>query len=323
MGEQSCREDGSGFNMCNCDGGNGGDGGSAGSAGNGSLAGSGGSGDDPMPVFGVGLIGAPCASDADCSDAVPNFTCIESTSDVEFEAGGPEGGYCTVPCRDSDDCEALDGASACGFIDPGTGEGFCIALCATGQSNAKCGAGEFRAQACVQSPTPGLGACFPMCTSDEGCGEGRFCGQDIMTNSGLCVDTAPVGGGVGAACTPETAAADCASGICLTFSDAGVVAGGFCSASCTFGSLFGCGYAPGSPATTVRENFCLQEQDQGGSPGDLGFCFELCDVDADCAQDDWVCDAFGGADLQEFVGRQGQCVPASLTNDGEGDAGPG
>jgi len=327
MGEQSCRDDGSGFNMCNCDGANGGDGGNAGSAGGGNMAGSAGSGEEPPPAFEVGLIGAPCASDADCSDAVPNFNCVESTSDVEFGVGGPEGGYCTVPCRASADCNALDGASACGFIDPGTGEGICIALCIAGQSNAKCGAGDFRAQACFMNPQQApLGACIPMCTSDEGCGNGRFCSLEPET-AGLCVDTAPEGGGVGAACTPETAEADCASDICLTFTDqtTGIVAGGFCSANCTFGAEFGCGYAPGTPETTPRENFCLQEQESmpRGAPGDLGFCFELCDADADCIQGDWVCDEFADPRLQMLLGRLGQCVPAILTNDGVGDAGPG
>jgi hypothetical protein len=325
-GEQVCQANRT-YTECDCDGTAGGNGGDGGSAGNASMAGSAGmGGGTPEPIIPVGLIGAPCTSDADCSDAVDTFKCILSTSNAEFAGlGGPEGGYCTVPCRDTDECSALDGASACGLIDDVTGEGFCIALCLAGNNPQKCGDGsDFRAQACVENETAApVGACFPFCTSDAGCGSGRFCalGGDA---AGLCVDTAPVGGGIGVACDPEGEGAECASGICLTFSNtAGVAQGGFCSASCTFGAQFGCGYAPGTPETTPRDTFCLQAQLDDGRPGDLGLCFEVCDVDADCVQGDWVCDAFGSPDLQTLLGRLGQCVPASLSNDGAADAGPG
>ncbi len=325
MGEQVCQADRT-YTECDCDGpgGNGGDGGSAGSS---SMAGSAGAaGGTPDPIIPAGLIGAPCTSDADCSDAVDNFKCILETSNVEFDGlGGPEGGYCTVPCSGTPDCSALDGASACGLFDDATGQGYCLALCLAGNNPEKCGDGgtDFRAQACVENPNAApVGVCFPFCTSDEACGPGRFCALGGAA-AGLCVDEAPVGGGIGAACDPNGMGEECASEICLTFSQGGVPVGAFCSASCTYAAQFGCGYAPGTPATTPRDAFCLQEQLDGGQPGDLGFCFELCDVDADCVQQDWVCDSFPREELQTLLGREGQCVPAVLSNDVVVDAGPG
>jgi len=289
-------------------GGGGGGGGGTGGGVQGGAAGMGGNGGTNSLVP-IGEIGAPCSTDADCYP-LAGFTCIESTSNVEFGGGGPEGGYCTVPCSNSDECEALDGASVCGEIDPATQRGHCFGLCLAGDNpNAKCGAN--RAQACLAFPDAApVGACIPMCTSDSGCGSGRFCAPGGSA-VGLCVDTAPAGGGIGAPCTPQTEVTDCASGVCLTFEGA-PAAGGFCTANCTYLSDFGCGRAAGTPQTTPRDTFCLQAQAVEGAPGDLGFCFELCDVAADCAQPDWVCEVFGTADVQEALGRLGQCVPPEL-----------
>ena len=75
--------------------------------------------------------------------------------------------------------------------------------------------------------------------------------------------------------------------------------------------------------TGPRENFCLQPVLENGAPGDVGFCYELCDADSDCLQTDWSCDFFGGTELQMALGRQGQCVPAAVDNDEVADAGPG
>lgn len=253
------------------------------------------------PPAPLGGIGDHCTSDADCS-AASGLRCILSSSDAEFRGGGPEGGYCSVPCRGSDECFAIDGASACGLIDQATGSGFCIALCTLGAGDDKCGE---RAQACYPTTDPELGACFPLCRSDEGCGAGRFCDPGEF---GLCVDAPPPGGGIGAPCTAPNAAAACASDICLIFPGPGGQTG-FCSANCTVGSLAGCGFAPGS--TAPREAACLQAQSPGGAEGDLGYCFELCDVAADCTQNSWACRLFDD-DRGAALGRQGQCVPPQL-----------
>jgi hypothetical protein len=321
-GEQSCTADGKGFTACTC-GSRAGTGGTTMSGNAGASAGGNGGASNSDPLV-PGGIGTPCQSDAQCPTALDGsapLVCILASSNAEFLGrGGPQGGYCSAPCGTSVDCEAIDPISACGLKDPATNRGYCLALCAPGNNpQGKCGMD--RAQACVQSPNnAALGACFPACQSDLACGPGRFCDASDL-NLGLCVDVQPVGGVVGAPCAEATAATDCASGICLSFPNADNTGsiGSFCSASCTFASLAGCGYAQGS--TGPREAACLQERFVGGSGGDLGYCFELCDQNSDCEQSDWVCDPFANTQLQTLVGRQGQCIPAALAAAGALDAG--
>jgi hypothetical protein len=209
--------------------------------------------------------------------------------------------------------------SACGDPDddPATQNNICIALCQPGNPNLNCVIG--RPQLCAPINEAGtLGGCFPSCTSNAACGEGRVC--DIGT--GLCADAVGEGGGLGAPCTQATEEADCAGNICLEFGlDDGTTVG-FCSATCTFLALAGCGFEADEPSAT-RGAACLQPALDPPSPGDLGFCLPLCDVDADCAQEGWVCDPeFFPAALAEELGRAGSCIPPELATSGA-DAGPG
>jgi len=328
-GTQTCASDGSGYSECSCDSGGGGSAGSgAGSGGgsNGGAAGAGGAGGTIDPIFDAveRAVGAPCTSDAACPqgpDGESLLTCILPTSSTEFGTGSPQGGYCTARCRETEDCQALDGLSACGLLDD-AGDGYCIGLCEPGPDPAgrdavKCNAD--RAQACIQLNANGVGACFPVCQSDAACGAGQFCDFGA-TGLGLCVTTQPVGGEIGAPCTRETAETDCRSGTCVTLinPDTGVEIGAFCSANCTFGLLEGCGFAA-VEAAGAREAVCIQPQLANGEGGDLGFCFEMCDDNADCTQADagWVCSALP-AGLQDIVGRTGECVPAEIASGGDG-----
>ncbi len=252
-------------------------------------------------------VGTPCSVDADCPTTIDStglMTCLTSSSSAAFGAGGPQGGYCSVPCQEQADCESVDNSSVCVAL---PGGGFCIGVCALGNGGLKCGAD--RPLVCLQSSPEDslLGLCLPMCTSNAACGAERFCD----TRTGLCVEQAPVGGGIGDACAVETAAADCASGICFTFEtpEAGVV-GGFCSASCTLFGNIGCGTDAFS--TGPREAACVQPAVVGAAPGDFGFCLELCDTGLDCEQEDWVCDLFGSPEAEEALGRLGQCLPPEL-----------
>ena len=325
---QTCNADGSAYGECACPGG-----GSAGSAGasnggsgggsNGGAAGAGG-GDNNAAIFPVGFraFGAPCNTDADCPlgpGGEAPLICITSTSSVEFGAGGPQGGYCSAVCTDeanSSDCRAIDALGGCGLLDDSTGLGYCIGLCLPGgDPNAiKCSAD--RAQACFQSPTdPDLGACFPVCQSDAACGGGQFCDFGGNTGLSLCVAEERAGGEIGAPCTPETGATDCESGLCVSLVDPVTRedAGSFCSANCTLGLIAGCGFAT-AEAVGARDAFCLIPQRPAGDLGDAGFCFELCDTDADCAQagDGWVCVQDLGSDLEGAVGRRGECLPPAF-----------
>lgn len=322
-GEQTCAADGSAYSECVCEGT--GSAGSAGASNTGGSANAGGGaagaavGGAPLFEAADRVIGAPCTTDADCPTGPGGETplvCITPTSTAEFGTGSPQGGYCSAVCQDSEECQSLDGLSVCGLIDPATGSGFCVGLCVPGSSNVKCLASTAltadRAQACVPFPDDDtIGACFPVCQSDAGCGEGLFCDLGA-TGLGLCVATPPAGGDVGAACTAATAVTDCKSGICLTLldPDSGEESGSFCSANCTFGLIAGCGFD--DPSSVPRDAVCIRPQADNGGGGDIGFCFELCDEDADCAQEGWVCAQELTEEAVAVVGRQGQCVPPTL-----------
>lgn len=320
-GEQTCTSDGSGYSPCSCDaGGNGGSAGAGGgNAGGTSNAGAAGAGaGEAAPLFPAAdrAIGAPCTTDAECPtgpDGEAPLVCITAASTAQF-GGGPQGGYCSAPCADTADCQALDGLSACGLFDATTNTGYCIGLCVPGASNVKCYAE--RAQACFESPNnPGLGACFPVCQSDAACGPGLFCDLG-SAGLGVCTAAQPVGGDIGAPCTADTAVTDCKSGVCVELANgSGAVSGSFCSANCTYGLVEGCGY---DVVATERNALCGQAQSDTGDAGDVGFCFELCDTPADCTQAGWDCVENLSEEGQALVGRVGQCLPPLP---GAGDAG--
>lgn len=256
-----------------------------------------------------GVVGQPCVSSEDCGLAAAR--CITSDSEGELGSGGPQGGFCTLPCTSDAECLAADGRSGCN-----TELGVCLGVCTPGSSAAKCDLQ--RPLACVPLAQPELGVCLPTCTSDAACGSGRFCD---LAATGLCQDVAPVGAAVGAPCTRATEGADCAGDICLTFRDPldGMTpVGSFCSANCTFGRLDGCGFDGSSVSAGTRGAACLQAQDAAGAAGDLGYCFELCDESRDCTQSasGWVCDPFPVAATAAALGRAGRCLPLELSEPG-------
>jgi hypothetical protein len=331
-GLQTCAADGSGYSECACEGsGSAGSAGAGGSGAGGSAnAGGGAAGTGAAPVealFPTALraIGSPCASDDECPTG-PNgeapLVCVTAAEPDIFGAGGPQGGYCTAPCRTQEDCPALDALSGCALRDA-AGDGYCVSLCQAGDGGVKCNGPAateetLRAQACLPpgaASTNNIGVCIPVCQSDADCGAGLFCNQDV-SGAGLCSATAPVGGDIGAACTTETSATDCKSGFCLGLGSEPPAS--FCSSVCTFG-LFesGCGFTPASGVP--QEAYCAQPTAIDGAPGDLGFCVELCDEASDCGQAGWLC-----AELlpegQVLLGRQGECVPPGTVLPDDPDA---
>lgn len=317
-GNQTCASDGSGYSECSCADGTAGNAGAAGSGGSSSGGGAGGAagaggGTAVDPIFEPGdrAVGAPCVVDDDCPvgpDGETPLICVSATTPDVFGTGGPQGGYCTAPCRESTECQAVDALSACSLFDD-AGNGYCIGLCQAGADGLKCSAD--RAQACLPPPagsTTNIGVCVPVCQSDSACGEGLFCNLDV-TGAAVCSSTEPVGGDIGAACTQETAATDCKSGLCLTLETDPPAS--FCSTVCTFG-LFttGCGFNPASGVP--QEAYCAQPTSLTGDLGDLGICVELCDEAADCGQAGWECTALT-PEGQEVLGRFGECVPPGTT----------
>jgi hypothetical protein len=321
MGTQVCSDDGTKYEACSCNstGSSGTGGGSStaplpgtGGSGGTSTAGAAGSSSANTPLF-PGGVGVPCTSDAGCGGAP--LVCVLASSD-SFHAtdaqtgadigGGPQGGYCTLPCQASADCQAVDNISLCN-----TAVGYCFGLCTPSTGPTKCvdSQGAASAQSCLQlsDTDTSLGVCIPTCTNDAGCGTGRYC--DL--NTGLCVGTKPTGKAIGEACDGTQNGADCASGTCVQFT-AGSADVSFCSGNCTLGILDNCGYDPASGQP--RNVACLEPQFAQAAAGDIGFCVSLCDVAADCAQAGWICEPLSAAGAQA-LGRTGECLPPGLVAD--------
>jgi hypothetical protein len=232
--------------------------------------------------------------------------------------GGAANGYCTLACRLAADCSTVDPSAICSS--PGAdGRGVCLRGCLSKDplpGEAKCL--DRVDQLCLSAAALGAepfstterqrGACLPNCGSDEDCAT-RIC--DLA--SGLCVDRAAPGAGIGAACTAD---AECAGALCAELTSGAR----FCSSACALGSL-GCGF--GTDANPRGAACIAPWLSQGGvteGRQDLGVCIELCNATPDCAQPDWVCDTTRGG----VPGSGGACVPAADAPPGNAtaDAGP-
>jgi hypothetical protein len=230
---------------------------------------------DPRPIgeepVEPGLVGAPCAADADCEGSL---SCLTSSSTL-IAGGGVAGGYCTADCTSNADCTRIDPISACYALG---GQNMCVRLCLSqtpGENEPKC---LFRPDlTCVSeailnnTPPTGerqVGICAPQCQSDASCG-GRTC--DLAR--GLCMDTPRPGAPIGGACE---VAADCGSGVCLGLTEETERA---CSAFCTLGAP-GCGFQSGETPGAA----CMLAQVPGEGVGDRGLCIEVCDTSADCLE---------------------------------------
>jgi hypothetical protein len=256
-------------------------------------------------LVGSGIVGARCDADTACAGGA---LCMRADDTLYLGAGGPAGGYCTLPCADTADCTALDGASSCQPIGA-EGSSYCVRTCLSKDpepGEAKClnrtdvvcrsvaAAGVVLVAAERQ---PGL--CVPRCGSDSECPVGTFC----RVEAGICAALQAPGLVLGSACEFDT---DCQGNSCEDRVD-GI---GTCTSPCVLGSLAGCGYAR---EDSSRDGACLTPVVSAGpfseGAGDLGFCLEMCDVDADCARaaaEGWVCTLLS-AGLVEFFGRAGAC----------------
>lgn len=298
-GVQSCLNDGSGYGECDCS--------------VGPREGEGGSSMEGGPTT---LIGRACAEDEDCGSGL---RCFQSNGD-DFFGAGPAHGYCSLPCTTTSECTAMDSQSQCE-------SGICLRTCRSQnptsfvenkclsradvacQSEAYLGIAEF-------SGSRQRGLCLPQCGSDEDCG-GRFC--DLAR--GLCVSARPPGAPVGALCQVDS---DCLGGSCVPADSTGTLL--ICTSPCVFGQPIGCG---DGVSADPRNYSCLAPLISGvfiGSEGlgDVGFCVEICDVDADCAEfaNGIVCLP---DDRVSRLGRAGFCLtaPPSIPDAGAdaGDAG--
>ncbi|HWO12850.1 MAG TPA: hypothetical protein VNN80_25300 [Polyangiaceae bacterium] len=261
-----------------------------------------------LPLDAAGLVGARCATDADCSGGA---TCLRADGNEYRGVGGPAGGYCTFSCTlEADDCASRDPQSFCAPIGPEE-TGYCIRTCLSQDPEA----GEAKCLnrndvVCLSIAADGFapfdgtrqqGVCQPMCGSDEECPAGRVC----HAQAHFCTDGQIPGAPIGAACTLDS---NCSGYACEDRDAEGV---GVCTASCVLGSLSGCGYGR-EPSS--RDAACLTPFVAAGrfseGVGDLGLCRELCDVPEDCEQAaaGWICTPINEG-AAEFFGRSGACVP--------------
>ncbi len=277
FGEQTCAQDGSGFGPCVC---------------------------PSVPDDAVAIVGARCASDAECA---PGATCFTAEGNDYLGAGGPAGGYCTMPCADSAECIASDPQSLCVPMGP-NGARYCIRACLSKEplpGESKClNRPELVCVSVaadgVEALAPGAqpGYCAPRCGSNADCPQGRVCHRQ----AGICTDAPSPGLPSGSRCELDT---DCDGRAC----EDRVGGVGTCTALCTLGALSGCGYERNDPA---RKAACIVPLVSAGrfseGPGDLGMCRELCSVDSDClrANEGFVCRPLTAA-LAEYTGRPGAC----------------
>lgn len=263
-----------------------------------------------LPLEGTSIVGARCATDADC---LGGATCLRADNDSYLGAGGPPGGYCSFACSlEADDCTTHDPQTFCAPLGP-DGAGYCIRTCLSqdpDDGEAKC---LNRADVvCVSAAADGAlpfngtrqpGYCRPFCGSDEDCPAGRVCHRQ----GHICTDTQFPGAPVGAACSLD---ADCSGNECEDQNDENI---GVCTSTCVLGSLSGCGFGheagAGRGAACLTPLVALAGFSEG--VGDLGLCRELCDVAEECEQAasaGWICTPLS-PEAAEFFGKTGACVP--------------
>ncbi|MBI5533282.1 MAG: hypothetical protein HY898_11235 [Deltaproteobacteria bacterium] len=277
-------------------------GGTAGWAGQGGMDGAGawggwGGGDGTGGYAGApGSLGAKCKTDADCG----SLLCIPDIS-TEFFGGGPAHGYCSKDCTSFlhggvgvDPCSLVDPNSLCSAAgddpnDPAT-RGFCLEGCSQGPPMDSGGFGKFdpkkchgrRDVACTVVDGGSLSLCLPTCARDADCTGGRKCDP----RKGVCVDQPTPGSAMGAHCHDDGGPIGCA-GLCLqvvkgddaSSNDPNNIAG-FCSQRCVYGDVTSCGVEQ-----TPSAGICILAMPEAGN-GDEAFCAQMCDVDADCLDQD-------------------------------------
>jgi hypothetical protein len=251
-----------------------------------------------------GLLGATCASVADCR---LGLSCLTSGS-TAIQGEGPSAGLCVISCAANHaGCAASEPNSTCVVLDdngtpsvPDDDAAFCLPTCKLGPAAAsddKCRSREDLV--CSETATgAGAGYCRPACRNDVDCAP-RVC--DLKT--GLCGDTAAVGQPIGSTCDPENS--DCAGG-CIAHSSTYAE----CSGVCSFGTP-GCGQTQSSPPFDF---YCELDPSTNSGPGDLGYCSKLCDCDDDCGRADAVCQPETA--LAAETGRAGVCASTMYASGG-------
>jgi hypothetical protein len=213
----------------------------------------------------MGTIGIECASDADCD----TMYCIP-------ESEGFRGGYCTAGCVTDEECPM---GSACIPVGGGGSMGgLCFDVCDPSAPTRDCRAGY----GCLVDFTLPYPVCYPGCSDDTDCPEGRTCNPERLS----CFNPDGV---FGSGCA---ASSDCPDGMRCSGEDRGYP-GGMCTA-------FGCDVTAntGCPA----DGQCIP----GRTGSTFGRCLDGCATDADC-REDYRCGA-----VDAYPDRL-HCIPNCMT----------
>lgn len=282
-GHQVCNAAGDAYAECSCD--------------------NAGPGQFPSAGPNSGLIGAACASDANCRTGLE---CVTADSTL-INGEGPSGGMCLARCLpDHDFCQGLDARSSCVVLsDSGTPQdraddiAYCLPGCTIGTQPNELDKCRGRVDlVCSESALgSGVGFCIPACRSDRDC-PARSCNL----RTGLCSDRAPGGDAIGAACDSNDS--DSCSGGCIPHG------GGYaeCSGVCSYGTV-GCGQDESSLPLAY---YCYLDPATASGNGDLGYCAKLCDCDDNCGRSDAVCEP--RPTLTSKTGRNGVCGSKTYSN---------
>lgn len=333
----------------------------------GSGAGAGGSVDVPTSPGGQGgqladarrgqmdghpVLGESCASDADCGG--DGLRCLRADQDYGEGSGAPPNGICTAECALDAACRVFDETAVCATLDEvplmrGLAEEpasrFCMLGCRLGapsgstkchgrldlacrpfappdsqscEDDTPCAAGSF----CYRGQCRAT-ACGPRCNLDDDCAPGRYC--DPLW--GVCTTETPEYTPIGAECLGDgDSESACGWGLCLdVFTQIDTDDGPrplrvkeMCTQPCTLGAL--CAEGAGA---------CVSPRLPTYAQGDVGYCLQKCDCDADCQNPGDLCRPLSSDNVDRY-GSQGVCDyrpegAASLpcTAAGAGGAGDG
>jgi len=269
------------------------------------------------------LLGLHCRAESDCGDT--GLHCIFSNRDFPGGQGGPSGGLCTADCEKDADCRAFDATAVCATLEevpimlgapPEGARRLCMQGCEFGEPSGttKCH-GQLDMACRPFAPTPTVGcwdpkdvcpehtfcfrgvcreaACGPRCNSNDDCDALRTCNPD----TGLCDELGAPQVPLGHDCPgdKDPTSTVCGSGTCLLAIADGLDQKKMCTQSCTVGTLCG------------DDGACVWPRFEKYAAGDIGYCVQRCNCDADCRHPLDKCYGWSTPELAAHFQSRGIC----------------
>ncbi|HVY28384.1 MAG TPA: hypothetical protein VHB79_17635 [Polyangiaceae bacterium] len=249
-------------------------------------------------------LGLHCERDADCG---LGLKCLGADQDYPDGTGAPPRGLCTLECTHDSDCRGFDPTAVCATLDEmpimlAAAEEPAPRLCMQGCTfGTPSGSGKCHGQldmACRPFAVAPLATCFQQ---DDVCPDGTFCfrgacreaacgprcntnadcspGRSCNASTGLCEEgelpAVPVGVDCPGDQDPDSTV--CGYGTCLLLSAEGANVKRMCTQTCTIGTL------------CAENGACVLPRLDPYAAGDIGYCMERCNCDADCSHPDDKC----------------------------------